>query len=350
MSPIEIFFSYSHKDEILREELEKQLSLLQRLKLITGWHDRKIGAGQEWEDEIDTHLNTARIILLLISPDFMASKYCFGVEVTRAMERHEQGEARVIPVILRPVYWQGAPFGKLQALPTDGEPIMSRYWHNLDEAFFNVAEGIRKAIEKLKPNLEASVEVVPLKAASQSHLQVASEQVQKTKDQWLDEADNFRNLMQLPEALAAYEQAIRLDPNDAYAFSQKGAILAELKRFRETLGACEQAIRLDPNDAYAYINKSFALLQLNRYEEALEASEQTILLDPNLAVAYVNKGYALYSLNRYEEALEANEQAIRLNPNFVLAYNNKGNTLQKLNRKEEALEAYEQARQLGFSE
>lgn len=150
-SSIEIFYSYSHKDEALREELKKQLSLLKWQGLITGWHDRRIVAGQEWADEIDTHLNTAQIILLMVSPDFMASKYCYGVEVKRAMERHERGEAIVIPVILRPVYWQGAPFSKLQALPTDAKPVTSSGWHNTDEAFFNVAEGIRKIVEL--PNL-----------------------------------------------------------------------------------------------------------------------------------------------------------------------------------------------------
>ena len=125
MSTIEIFYSYAHKDETLREELEKQLSLLQWQGILTGWHDRRIGAGQEWADEINTHLNTANVILLLISPDFMASKYCYGIEVKRAIERHEQGDALVIPIILRPVHWQGAPFGKLQALPTDAIPVTS---------------------------------------------------------------------------------------------------------------------------------------------------------------------------------------------------------------------------------
>src|SRR5258708_28318430 len=99
MASIEIFFSYAHKDEKLREELEKQLSLLKWQGLVTSWHDRRIVAGQEWADEIDAQLNSARIILLLVSPDFIASDYCYGVEVKRAMERHEAGEALVIPII-----------------------------------------------------------------------------------------------------------------------------------------------------------------------------------------------------------------------------------------------------------
>jgi hypothetical protein len=146
---IEIFFSYAREDEALRKELEKHLRVLKRQGIIDIWHDRDISAGMEWELEIDRHLNTAQIILLLISPDFMDSDYCYGIEMKRAMERHVRGQARVIPVILRPIYWQGAPFGKLLALPTDAKPVRSQSWYDLDDAFFNVAEGIRKAVEEL---------------------------------------------------------------------------------------------------------------------------------------------------------------------------------------------------------
>ncbi len=143
----EIFFIYAHDDERLRNQLEKQLSLFKLQGLITGWHDREIGAGMEYADEINAHLNSASIILLLISPDFMASQYCYGIEMKRAMEKHEAGEARVIPIILRPVHWKGSPFGKLQALPKNGKPVT--LWQNRDKAFFDVAEGIRKSVEGL---------------------------------------------------------------------------------------------------------------------------------------------------------------------------------------------------------
>lgn len=148
MSIIEIFISYSHKDEALREELEKHLTILKRQRLITYWHDHKITAGAEWSREIKTHLTTAQIILLLISPDFMASHYCYSIEMKHAMERHERGEARVIPIILRPVYWREAPFSKLQALPLNGKP--STQWtskYGRDKAFVEVTVGIREAIK-----------------------------------------------------------------------------------------------------------------------------------------------------------------------------------------------------------
>lgn len=146
--PIELFYSYAHEDEKLRAELEKHLSLLKRQGYISGWHDRAINAGQAWEHEIDSHLNSARIILLLVSPDFMASDYCYDIEVKRAMERHNAGEARVIPIILRPVDWHSALFGKLQALPRDGKPV--RLWSNQDEAFLQITQGIRDVVQRLR--------------------------------------------------------------------------------------------------------------------------------------------------------------------------------------------------------
>ena len=150
---IEVFYSYAHRDEPLRTELDKHLSLLERQGVIAGWHDRRITAGTEWAGAIDAHLQRAQIILLLVSADFLASDYCYDVELQRAMARHEAGEARVIPIILRAVDWQRAPFGKLQALPQDGRPITS--WPNQDEAFLDVARGIRAVAEEIAPPLAA---------------------------------------------------------------------------------------------------------------------------------------------------------------------------------------------------
>ena len=144
---VDLFFSYSHSDEDLRDELAKHLKLLERQHFIRSWHDRGIGAGDEWSHAIDEHLKGAGVILLLISADFLASDYCFDVETKTALERHEKGEAVVIPVILRPVDWQSGPFGKLQALPKDGKPVTT--FDNRDVAYAEIAAGIRKAIEAL---------------------------------------------------------------------------------------------------------------------------------------------------------------------------------------------------------
>jgi hypothetical protein len=119
-----------------------------RQGMISSWHDRKILPGDEWKHHIHDHLETADIILLLISADFIASDYCLDIEVKTALRRHESGEACVIPILLRPVDWTGAVFAKLQALPTHGRPVTM--WADRDEAFLDVAQGIRKVAELLR--------------------------------------------------------------------------------------------------------------------------------------------------------------------------------------------------------
>jgi TIR domain len=150
-----VFISYSHKDEALRDQLEAHLALLRHEGLIDAWHDRSIIAGNEVDNEIFAKLNTADIILLLVSSDFLNSQYCYSKEMTRAMQRHEAGEVRVMPVILRYCEWQNAPFGKLLAAPKDGKPIMS--WPDRDEAFTDVAKTIRTAVTASK----ASKAIIP---------------------------------------------------------------------------------------------------------------------------------------------------------------------------------------------
>jgi hypothetical protein len=145
---ISLFFSYAHEDEELRDELAKQLRNMVRQGIISAWYDRDITAGEEWAGQIDHNLDTAQIILLLISPDFMDSDYCHDVELKRAMDRHRQGDARVIPVILRPTDWKGAEFEGLQALPKDALPVTK--WTDRDEAFLNITQGIRRAVESTR--------------------------------------------------------------------------------------------------------------------------------------------------------------------------------------------------------
>jgi hypothetical protein len=144
---ITLFISYAHNDEELRRQLDKHLAPLQRRKIIDAWHDRKIEAGQRWADEIDEKLNNADIILLLISPDFVASDYCSDIELKKAMKRHAAGESKVVPIILEPCDWKCYDFGQLQAFPKDGKAIT--LWSNRNAAFLDVAEGIGQVAEDL---------------------------------------------------------------------------------------------------------------------------------------------------------------------------------------------------------
>jgi hypothetical protein len=151
---IELFFSYSHRDEDMRKELENHLAPLLREGVIAHWHDRRIVAGDKLDLAIDAHLETADIILLMVSSYFLASDYC-NREVVRALRRHEAGSARLIPIILHPCDWQRTPLGGLLATPTDGKPVSKHT--NPHDAFLDIVESIRRAAAEVEARLRESL-------------------------------------------------------------------------------------------------------------------------------------------------------------------------------------------------
>ncbi len=260
---IEVFYSYAHEDEKLRNKLEKHLSLLKRQGHITDWHDRKINAGMEWANEIDTYLNTAHIILLLISPDFLASDYCDGVEMKRAMDRHDLKEARVIPIILRPVHWQSVPFSKLQVLPIDGKPVTT--WPNRDKAFLNITEGIEKAVKELTQNSEVF-------SQANDMLSIKSEQVGtfEAEEEYLND---------IPQSLTFFGQDAILESNEQAHVDKLQGLLqyfaTHLKLpFEDLLLLAQQydtsETEVDTYEGYKeLIAQTARLLENNRPREAL---------------------------------------------------------------------------------
>lgn len=148
MEPVDLFYSYAHEDETLRDELDGHLALLRRKGVIRPWHDRGIVPGQQWDKEIDAQLASADLILLLVSMDFLNSDYIWGKELATAIDRADRGDASVVPVLLRAVDIEDAPFAKLQGLPTDLRPVTS--WPNRDEAWTDVAKGIRRTVEAIQ--------------------------------------------------------------------------------------------------------------------------------------------------------------------------------------------------------
>lgn len=143
-----VFISYSHKDENFRNDLEDHLSMLQRKNVISVWHDRKILAGDDWKGEIDKNLDNADIILFLISPSFLASDYCYDIEVKQAMENKLAGKCQIISIIIRPCDWHGCDFSKFQAVPKDGLPISK--WRDKDEAWLDATNGIKRHIAEFR--------------------------------------------------------------------------------------------------------------------------------------------------------------------------------------------------------
>ena len=190
-----IFFSYSHADEDLRNELAKHLSILQREGVITTWHDRRIDPGENLPGQIDDELNRADVVLLLVSADFLASDYCYDVEMKRAMERHEQDTVRVVPVILRPCDWQSAPFGSLMAVPTDGKPVTKHA--TLDDGFLEVTRAIRRIAGPVQPRETPALPLdppVPHRTAighRSSNLRVRSEFTDQDRHTFLTESFEY---------------------------------------------------------------------------------------------------------------------------------------------------------------
>ena len=144
---IEVFYAYAPEDETWALELEKHLTLLQRQRLITTWHPRLISAGEDWQQVIDKRLQSASVILLLISPDFLASDYCYSTEMTRALEREQTQGVRIVPILLRPVDWKNAPFAHLYPLPSNAKFLTE--WPNKDRAFADITTSLRHTLEDL---------------------------------------------------------------------------------------------------------------------------------------------------------------------------------------------------------
>src|SRR5216110_2961079 len=157
-APQEVFLSYAPEDEALCLELETHLSLLKREGLITMWHKGQVGIGKDRDKEVGEHLSTASIILLLLSAYFVASDGCYSVEMSLAIERHQAGEAFVVPVVLRPMdNWSNMPFGGLQALPSDGKPVTE--WSDSHAAFADIAQGIRSVVNVGQPFQDVSPDI-----------------------------------------------------------------------------------------------------------------------------------------------------------------------------------------------
>lgn len=191
---INLFFSYAHEDEELRDELEVHLSMLKRSGLVRAWHDRRITAGSDLGGEISKHLEEADVILLLLSPHFLASDYCYETEATRALQLHEAGKAVVIPVILQPCDWLESPFRKLRGTPKDGKPVAK--FANINDAFLEVTRDIREAAKTLgkSESLQAAASIPAENTAvsntgpRSSNLRLKKTFTDRDRDRFLDEA------------------------------------------------------------------------------------------------------------------------------------------------------------------
>ena len=379
-----VFFSYSHRDKVLRDKLEEHLSILKYRGLISTWHDREIQAGQEWSQQIDIHLNNAHIILLLISSSFMASGYCYGIEMKRALERHEQKDADVVPILLRPVLYTGAPFEKLQMLPTNGRPVVK--WRLTDDAFCDIARSIEKIARKysLPPSLQPSqplpqTPLTPFQPPSAPYSQPPSiPYSQPPSAPYSQQSSPYgaERLQPLIRNKARYRLSRRAtafilgpvavlvvllsiiyslsfifrSPSSSSSVTPPASISHILSPL--IISGILILLLLIVVTAVILIVRGFVRAKTRRrnqyYEKAVEVYQRALLRHPYDGYAFQGMGKALSALRRYDKALDAFRQAIEHLPAsdktaVSAAYAGMGGALARLKRHNEAVTAYERA-------
>jgi hypothetical protein len=263
---VELFISYSHRDEELRQQLDKHLASLKRQKVIETWHDRKIEAGMEWAKQIDDNLNQADIILLLISPDFISSNYCSEIEMERAIKRHEAGEAIVVPIILEPCDWKWLPFSKYQAFPKNAKPITT--WTNVNEAFLDVIQGIRTVAERLFEQRQQKFK-----------------EKETAQDRYLKKVEEILSVdgeISIPgqDTLDELREELRLTPEEAGELQTRA--FEPYKKYKENLQKYEKTLLKVIQQEYPLSDKSKEALKLRQRDlgikhEDAEQIEKRIL-------------------------------------------------------------------------
>jgi tetratricopeptide (TPR) repeat protein len=367
-TPLNIAYCYASEDEALRYELDKHLSILKHQGLIITWQNSEILAGSEFKLEKEIQLNKAKIILLLISSDFLNSDYCYSIEMRHALQRHSLKDAKVISILLRAVDWKDAPFSILPTLPINHVPITS--WQNRDEAFAEVTREVRRLVTEFFNESflnNTSQKIIDTTASNRSAANTGM-LLSAIAELYNSSGNKYCNREQYQKALLAYEQAIGLEEKDNFIIN-KGDTLYNLKHYSEALATYTRVIngyslfkryeddyeivsgKARPKDieiARAYEGMGKTLYELGRYVEALYAYDYTLELCSDNPETYFNKGLALSEIKSFLAAIANYEKAINLNPYYELAYYHKDLALQQIEKSKETEEAIKQAHQFGY--
>lgn len=281
-----LFFSYSHRDEALRDQIETHLAMLKRQGFIDTWHDRRILAGEVIDSVISENLERADIVLLLVSSDFLASDYCYDRELKRALERHAAGSATVIPVILRPCDWRDAPFGTLLAVPKDGKPITQ--WPDIDSAFLDVTTAIKGLLRKRRASPPKPVPipaspppiVIEEPRVRSSNLRIVKRFSERDKDIFVEKA--FEYIGKFFEN--SLDELATRNPGVECRFRQIDAtrITAVTYRDGDVVGRCKVFVRDRQGfkSGIAYANSDSLSGEAYNEELTVESDEQSLYLRP----------------------------------------------------------------------
>lgn len=237
---LEIFMAYSHKDQEIRNRLDQHLTLLKRKDLINTWYDGLIEPGKEWDFLIKEKLDASDIIILLVSIDFIYSNYSYNVEMLRAIERHEKGEVKVIPILVSYCPWQDSPFAKLQILPRDATPIKS--WNDTDEILYKISEEIKQIVQ-------SEIEKRDIKINNYHHeIAILDDRIKELQARIQEEESKFQKLNQRIKFLESNKQR---EEADEYFFRLKS--ISEYMEASSRLAAEMKYNTHDENFYYSFI-------------------------------------------------------------------------------------------------
>lgn len=358
--PFKVFLSYSHDDEVLCNRFLKHLSQLGREGLIEPWNDRRITAGTEWAGAIDENLNSADVIILLVSANFLGSKYCNDVEMTRALERRQKGEALVVPVILKPCDWETSRFGRLQALPKGGKPVVD--WRTEDHGFLDAVKALRQMMIELCGSAPVRAQVWAQTTVRRQPwrwgvglvlavVMLVCWGLWSVSRHYLNEGTNLLNVGLYSEAQPALAQARKLNPLSRTASCGLKAIELDALRSKPDLfdQSVQEANSEYPHCAYLKMLNGDRLYGAENLDGALAEYQEAVKREPKLAEAYFDMGRILRRRGDLDAALKQYQQAAHLSLRTSRYHSNLADLYFRLGDYDNAIEEYGQVAKFPLS-
>ena len=297
------FITYAHKNTAAKDELITRLAVMQQQNKLVTWHDAEMTGGTKWREDIFKHLADSHILLYLVSAASLASENC-NKELAEAVSSN----IRIIPIILEDCDWQYHQLSDFQAFPDKGKPINE--WQPESKGWQNVVAGIRKTVEEMQAHVDSS--------SGTSEKELRAELA-------FQQGNVFMMLGQINGAIEHYSHAIKLDPNNASTYNNRGVTYVEKGNLDHAIEDFNTAIDLKPNYA-AYNNRGSAYDKKGDFNRAIKDYTKAIGLNPNYAETYNSRGNAYDKKGEFDKAIEDYNTAIDLNPNYANAYSNRGRT------------------------
>ena len=359
-----LFIAYSRKDEPFLKKLTSHLKPLKRSGVLNMvWYDQKIEVGTDWERAIEQAIMSANIIILLISSDFLASEFAYHREMMTALDLHNQGQVRVIPVIARECLWENAPFAKLQVLPKDGVPLNSREWASEDSPYVDIIEAVQVAVKKMQDENLKRVITENQKEAIMKRMKVMRRRIQPH----IEHVREFRAIVDIKTANNYFSEGLvdllmdyyllfttyenlpdiaKVTADDYFVLAVANVVLNS--DMESALKFFDMALDIDPRDYDALSKKGVCLIYLKRYEEAKKCFNKVIESKPDKAEAYYNMGIVHRRKDELVKAVEYYDEAIKRNKDYLSALINAGYILVMKGDVDSGIEYYRKALESDF--